>query len=155
MSNTLPAPPAGGWDAERQRLTEDVLALIEAGVDAEVPDFNGLCLREAVLHYATNKIFREFCDAKKVRPWELTRWQDVPMVYNDVFKTHLVTSFPVENAVLGCLTGGTTSLTQRSGAGASRTTGPRARADLPRVPGIQAGGPLPRQHRQSAAAFGA
>jgi hypothetical protein len=113
MSTTLPTPPAGGWDAERSRLTEEVLGFIEAGVDVEVPDFNGLCLRMAVMHYATNKIFREFCDAKKVKPWELTRWQDVPMVYNDVFKTHLVTSFPVENAVLGCLTGGTTSLTQR------------------------------------------
>jgi hypothetical protein len=35
------------------------------------------------------------------------------MVYNDVFKTHLVASFPLEKAVLACLTGGTTSLTQR------------------------------------------
>jgi len=65
------------------------------------------------LHYQVNPIFREFCDAKKVKPGDVSRWQDIPMVYNDVFKTHLVASFPLEQAVMGCLTGGTTSLTQR------------------------------------------
>ena len=65
------------------------------------------------LHYEVNPIFREFCDAKKVRPGDVERWQDVPMVYNDMFKTHLVASFPLEQSVMGCLTGGTTSLTQR------------------------------------------
>jgi hypothetical protein len=98
---------------ERRKLTEEVLGYIEAGVDAEVPDFNGSCLRMFALHYEVNPIFREFCDAKKVRPGDISRWQDVPMVYNDVFKTHLVASFPLEQAVMGCLTGGTTSLTQR------------------------------------------
>lgn len=100
-------------DNERHRLTEDVLKFIEAGVDAEVPDFNDYCLRMFALHYEVNAIFREFCDAKKVRPGDITRWEDVPMVYNDVFKTHLVASFPLEKSVMACLTGGTTSLTQR------------------------------------------
>jgi len=99
--------------AERGRLTEDVLRFIDAGVDAEVEDWNGYCLRMFALHYEVNSIFREFCDAKKVRPGDVDRWQDIPMVYNDVFKTHLVASFPLEQAVMGCLTGGTTSLTQR------------------------------------------
>jgi hypothetical protein len=108
----ITAPP-GGWDAERRRLTEEVLGFIEAGVDAEVPEFEGRCLRMFALQYETNRIFREFCDAKKVRPGDVQRWQDVPMVYNDVFKTHLVASFPLEKAVMACLTGGTTSLTQR------------------------------------------
>jgi len=98
---------------ERRHLTAEVLRFIEAGVDAEVPDFNGICLRMFAFHYQVNAIFREFCDAKKVRPGDVDRWQDVPMVYNDVFKTHLVASFPLEQAVMGCLTGGTTSLTQR------------------------------------------
>jgi hypothetical protein len=65
------------------------------------------------LHYETNKIFREFCEAKKIKPGDVDRWQDIPMVYNDVFKTHLVASFPLEKSVMACLTGGTTSLTQR------------------------------------------
>jgi hypothetical protein len=51
--------------------------------------------------------------AKKVKPGDVDRWQDIPMVYNDVFKTHLVASFPLEQSVMACLTGGTTSLTQR------------------------------------------
>jgi hypothetical protein len=112
MSSTPPAPPSG-WDHERQRLTEDVLRFIEAGVDAEVPDFNAYCMRMFAMQYEVNAIFREFCVAKKVKPGDISRWQDVPLVYNDMFKTHLVASFPVEKAVMGCLTGGTTSLTQR------------------------------------------
>ena len=98
---------------ERRRLTEDVLGFIEAGVDVERFDFNAYALRLFALQFETNPIFREFCDAKKVRAEDVKRWQDVPMVYNDVFKTHLVASFPLEQAVMGCLTGGTTSLTQR------------------------------------------
>lgn len=100
-------------EAERRRLTEDVLKFIDAGVDSEVPDFNDYCLRLFALHYEVNAIFREFCDAKKVKPGDVSRWQDLPMVYNDVFKTHLVASFPLEKSVMACLTGGTTSLTQR------------------------------------------
>jgi len=102
-------------DAEKERhaLTEDVLRMIEAGVDSDVPDFNDYCLRMFRLHYDVNAIFREFCDAKQVRPGDVTRWQDIPMVYNDVFKTHLVASFPLEKSVMACLTGGTTSFTQR------------------------------------------
>ncbi len=106
-------PDAAAFAAERRRLTEEILGFIEAGVDGDVPDFNAYCLREFALHYEVNAIFREFCDAKKVRPGDVTRWQDVPKVYNDVFKTHLVASFPIEQAVVGFLTGGTTSLTQR------------------------------------------
>jgi hypothetical protein len=97
------------------RLTEEILSIIEAGVDAELSDaaFNDYSMQLFALQYETNKIFREFCDIKKVKPGDITRWQDVPMVYNDVFKTHLVASFPLEQSVMACLTGGTTSLTQR------------------------------------------
>lgn len=102
-------------EAERHLLTEDVLKFIETGVDSDVPDsiFNDYCLRMFFLHYQVNPIFHEFCEAKKVRPGDVDRWQDIPMVYNDVFKTHLVASFPLEKSVMACLTGGTTSLTQR------------------------------------------
>ena len=100
-------------DRERHQLTEDVLQFIAAGVDSDIPDFNDYCLRMFDLHYEANAIFREFCDAKKVKPGDIDRWEDVPMVYNDVFKTHLVASFPLEQSVMACLTGGTTSLTQR------------------------------------------
>ena len=110
---TTPSSAAVSAVEERRRLTEDVLGFIEAGVDSERFDFNAYALRLFALQHETNAIFREFCDAKKVRVADVARWQDVPMVYNDVFKTHLVASFPLEQAVMGCLTGGTTSLTQR------------------------------------------
>ncbi|OGW41472.1 MAG: acyl-protein synthetase [Nitrospirae bacterium GWD2_57_9] len=95
------------------RLTEEILGFIEAGVDAELPDFNDYSMQLFALQYENNQLFREFCDAKKVRPGDIDRWEDVPMVYNDVFKTHLVASFPLEQSVMSCLTGGTTSITQR------------------------------------------
>ncbi|NJD90131.1 MAG: acyl-protein synthetase [Geobacter sp.] len=97
------------------KLTEEVLRIIEAGVDAELTDaqFNDYSLQMFALQYSTNKIYREFCDIKKIKPGDVSRWQDIPMVYNDVFKTHLVASFPLEQSVMSCLTGGTTSLTQR------------------------------------------
>lgn len=106
--------PSSSREAEvaLHNMTGDILGFIEAGVDARLP-FNDYALRLFALQYANNKIFREFCDAKKVRPGDVDRWEDIPMVYNDVFKTHIVTSFPLENAVLAGLTGGTTSLTQR------------------------------------------
>jgi len=95
------------------RLTEEILAIIEAGVDADLPNFNDYCLQLFALQYDSNQLFREFCDVKRVRPGDIGRWEDVPMVYNDVFKTHLVASFPLEQSVMSCLTGGTTSITQR------------------------------------------
>lgn len=97
------------------RLTEEVLEIIQAGVDADLSEsrFNDYCLQLFALQYEANQIYREFCDIKKIRPGDVARWQDIPKVYNDVFKTHIVTSFPLEKAVLACLTGGTTSLTQR------------------------------------------
>jgi hypothetical protein len=99
--------------AERRALTDDVYAFIEAGVDGRVPRFDEYALREFRFQYDQNAIFREFCEAKKVGPDDVKHWRDVPLVYNDVFKTNLVSSFPLEQAVMGCLTGGTTSLTQR------------------------------------------
>ncbi len=111
MSQPVETTTAGNLTSHG--LTERILPIIEAGVDAELPEFNEIAMDEFAFQYANNQLFREFCDAKKVRPGDIDNWRDVPMVYNDVFKTHLVASFPLENAVLGCLTGGTTSLTQR------------------------------------------
>lgn len=49
------------------QLTEEVVAIIEAGVDAELKDeaFNDYCMRMFEFQYETNKIFREFCDIKR------------------------------------------------------------------------------------------
>ncbi|HEY3448505.1 MAG TPA: hypothetical protein VGK67_19270 [Myxococcales bacterium] len=99
--------------SESRKLTEAILPFIEAGVDADLPAFGDYCLRLFRFQHETNAIFREFCDAKKVGRDDVKRWEDVPLVYNDIFKTHLVASFPVEKAVMGLITGGTTSLTQR------------------------------------------
>ena len=108
--NALESPRVA---TERHHVTEDVLRFIEAGVDAPLPEFNDYALRLFALQYESNALFREFCEVKKVRPSTVDRWEDIPMVYNDIFKTRLVASFQMEKAVMGLLTGGTTSLTQR------------------------------------------
>lgn len=97
------------------RLTEEVHDIIRSGVDNELTDaiFNDYCIQMFALQYESNKIYREFCDIKKIKPGDVDQWRNIPMVYNDVFKTHIFASFPLEKAVLACLTGGTTSLTQR------------------------------------------
>lgn len=102
-------------DKERFALTSAVLGFIESGVDAEIPEdvFNDYAIRIFRYQYAVNLVYREFCDIKRIKPGDIDRWEDVPMVYNDAFKTHLIVSFPIEKSVMACLTGGTTSLTQR------------------------------------------
>lgn len=102
-------------DKERKALTQEVLNFIEAGVDAEIPEdvFNDYALRIFRYQYSFNPVYREFCDLKNVRPDSVDRWQNVPLIYNDAFKTYLIASFPIEKSVMACLTGGTTSLTQR------------------------------------------
>lgn len=109
----IPVSVSSEIEEQRHKLTGDILGFIEAGVDAQLPDFNDYALRLFAFHYDNNQLFREFCDAKKVHPGDIDRWEDIPMVYNDVFKTHIVASFPLEKAVMAGLTGGTTSLTQR------------------------------------------
>jgi hypothetical protein len=99
--------------AERKALTDAVLGFLDTGVDGAPAGFDELALREFRFQYDQNAIFREFCEAKKVTPADVKHWRDVPLVYNDVFKTNLVSSFPLEQSVMSCLTGGTTSLTQR------------------------------------------
>jgi hypothetical protein len=113
MSDTNPEVPASQGELTSHSLAEEVLSIIEAGVDAPLANFNDYAMRLFAFQYDNNSLFREFCDAKKVRPGDVDNWIDVPMVYNDVFKTHLVASFPLEKAALGVITGGTTSLTQR------------------------------------------
>jgi len=107
------AEPAADDTLTSHSLTQRILPILESGVDVPLPEFNDLAMDLFSFQYANNELFREFCDAKNVRPGDVTNWADVPSVYNDVFKTHLVASFPLEQSVMGCLTGGTTSLTQR------------------------------------------
>jgi len=103
------------WVEEKKRLTEEVLGLIEEGVESRISDelFNEYALRIFQYQYSINPVYREFCDIKKVKSDNISRWEEVPLIYNDAFKTHLIVSFPIEKAVMACLTGGTTSLTQR------------------------------------------
>jgi hypothetical protein len=104
-----------GTDEMRNRLASEILEFIEAGPDSPVPEdvFNDYSIQMFEHHYAANPLFHEYCENRGVRPGSIDRWEDVPVVWSDAFKTHLVASFPPEKAVMAVMTGGTTSLTQR------------------------------------------
>jgi len=96
-----------------EELCEQVLTAVQRGVESPLPDFNELALLEFGYQYEHNEVCKQFYDAKGVDPSQIQTWEDIPPIYCDVFKNNLISSFPLEQAVLGVMTGGTTSLTQR------------------------------------------
>jgi len=99
--------------ASYAELCDQVLAIIDEGPESSFDAFDEYALRVFNYQYENNEIYRRFVDAHKIRPENVTSWEDVPLVYNDVFKNELLTSFPAEKATMYVITGGTTSLTQR------------------------------------------
>jgi hypothetical protein len=99
--------PAG----ERQRLFEEVRAMLDAGVAGDPAPFERLSLEMFAFQYANNEPYRRFCDAKGVQPDRVSRWQEIPAVPTQAFKTDVVASFPMEQAVQEVLTSGTTEAT--------------------------------------------
>lgn len=109
---------AGGTDEqaatdERQRLGESIMATLESGVGGDQSVFDELAPKVFAYQYANNLPYRQFCDAKGVQPETATNWREIPVFPTDAFKTHLVASFPLEEAVFANITSGTTSPGQR------------------------------------------
>ena len=96
-----------------EEICKGVLGIIEQGPDSGFDRFEEYALRVFNFQYEHNDIYRQFVDAHKVDPAAVTRWEDIPLIYNDVFKNELVSSFPLEEAIMISITGGTTSLSQR------------------------------------------
>ncbi len=99
--------------AERIDLAAKVRVVIETGVDGDQSLFEELASRIFAFQYANNEAYRVFCDAKKAAPDRIAGWREIPAFPTDSFKTNLVTSFPVEEAVFANVTSGTTSASQR------------------------------------------
>jgi len=104
-----------GTEEMRNRLASEVLEIIEAGPDGYLSDedFNDYAVQIFNHHYIANPIFHEYCASRKLDPKSVEHWTQVPAVWSDTFKTHLVAAFPPEQAAFAIMTGGTTSLTQR------------------------------------------
>jgi len=96
-----------------EELCGKVLKVIEQGPDSDFDQFDGYALEVFGFQYEHNEVYRSFVDAHKVDLRNVRTWQDIPLVYNDVFKNELVSSFPLEEAIMISITGGTTSLSQR------------------------------------------
>lgn len=98
---------------ERASLVADILSLVEQGAERDPQSFDDLALRTFRYQYAHNEPYRDFCAAAGVAPETVTSWRDVPAYPTDAFKNEIVTSFPLEEAVLANVTSGTTSPNQR------------------------------------------
>ena len=96
-----------------EELCAKVLQVIEQGPESDFDQFNDYALEVFGFQYKHNEVYRSFVDAHKVDPESVGTWEDIPLVYNDVFKNELVSSFPLEEAIMISITGGTTSLSQR------------------------------------------
>jgi hypothetical protein len=95
--------------AERDRLAARIRAFVARGVDGDPGEFDSLALDEFAFQCRNNEPYRRFCDAKRMRPGAVRSWREIPAFPTAAFKTEIVTSFPVENAVLDILTSGTSA----------------------------------------------
>lgn len=107
------AVSGGSPETARETLLRDVLSLIDEGPEGDPSAFDALALRVFAYQYANNEPYRAYCDAHGVGPRDCTSWETIPAYPTDAFKSEIVTSFPLEEAVLLQLTSGTTSPNQR------------------------------------------
>jgi len=94
-------------------LAERVREVLDAGVEDGSDVFESLALELFGYQYEANEAYRAFCDARGVVPDAVESWEDIPAFPTDAFKTEIVASFPVEEAVMAQLTSGTTAASQR------------------------------------------
>jgi hypothetical protein len=112
---SVPGPPAHRADASvwRDRLADDVLRVLEAGVDGDPGVFEALALEIFAYQYEHNVPYQHYCDAVGVSPADVSTWTEVPAYPTDAFKHEVVASFEAEKAVQAIMTSGTTRPNQR------------------------------------------
>lgn len=97
---------------ERQ-LAERILGVIGVGPDGDAAAFDLLAAEVFAYQYERNEPYRLFCGALGVNPAVVSTWRDIPAYPTDAFKSEVVASFPVDEAVHALMTSGTTSPNQR------------------------------------------
>ena len=100
--------------SETAALDREIMAFLEQGLAHDDHEaFNTIALREFALQYENVAPFREYCDAKRATPANVSRWQDIPAVPSSAFKSHDLAAFPLEQAVQSNITSGTTGRKNR------------------------------------------
>ena len=95
--------------SDRQALRHSLLNCM-GGAES---DFDGIALGIFEYQLAHNSPYRKYCTALGQSQETVTRWQDIPPVPADAFKSCLpLTCFPPENTIRTFLTSGTTSETK-------------------------------------------
>jgi hypothetical protein len=77
-------------------------------VDASVGEFEPLFLQLFERHYQLNEPFRTYCDNLKRNPDNVDRWQDVPAVPAQAFKTQVLSCVPESEISIVFHSSGTT-----------------------------------------------
>jgi hypothetical protein len=98
---------------ERERLTSEILAMVDAGPDGDGSAFDRLAAEVFSYQYRYNQPYRAYCDAAGAIPDTVGTWSDIPAYPTDAFKTEIVASFETEKAVQAIMTSGTTRPNQR------------------------------------------
>ncbi len=95
----------------REEIERAVLAWIAEGVDARADDarFDRLALALFAFQYEHGAAYRRFCNAFRVDPARVQRWQDVPAVPTGAFKEARLAVFPPEATVRTFRTSGSTT----------------------------------------------
>lgn len=104
-----PAARGAAPDPVRDALAQRIGAMLAAGVDGDPAPFDALALELFAWQYERNRAYRQFCDAKGIRPERVSHFREIPAFPTDAFKSAIVTSFPFEQAVMAQLTSGTTA----------------------------------------------
>ena len=92
-----------------KQLATAIHTLIDQGVDGDPATFPELALRVFGYQYRANTPYRQYCDGYGITPATIHHWQQIPAFPTSAFKDGLVTSFPLEQAVMAQLTSGTTA----------------------------------------------
>ncbi|RJQ52203.1 MAG: acyl-protein synthetase [Actinobacteria bacterium] len=87
--------------------------MLAAGVEGDAKPFDRLALEVFRYQYAHNEPYRVFCEAKRSSPDVVESWREIPAFPTEAFKAGIVTSFPLEEAVMANVTSGTTSPNRR------------------------------------------
>ncbi|MDI6870428.1 MAG: acyl-protein synthetase [Bacillota bacterium] len=107
-----------GYDLDSEfvkTLDAEIMALITEGVDARDEErFADLARREFTFQYHNNPVYRKFCAERGITSHHVKDWTEIPPLPVRYFKEQVVSSIPLERAVLHQQSSGTTDPHRRS-----------------------------------------
>lgn len=90
-------------------LYNDICNLIDTGYDRQIDEneFNDIALRLFTFQYSANEPYKKYCEKKGMTPSVVKRWEEIPAVPTDAFKTVDFICFPRDQIKKTFVTSGT------------------------------------------------